>query len=84
MIPSTSGSDLEEVREEEEEATKIISHETQDLRNYSLDRDRQRRNIVLPARFNEADCISLALNVADSLNFDEPDSFEEAVNNSNG
>ncbi|MDV3187719.1 MAG: hypothetical protein Q8836_02375 [Sweet potato little leaf phytoplasma] len=45
----------------EDEATEMIQ-EHPDLQNYSLARDKQRRNIVPPARFSEADCISLALN----------------------
>lgn len=35
-------------------------------------------------RFSEADCILMALNVADSLNFEEPNTFEEAVNGPHG
>lgn len=80
--------EIEEAQEEDESREEEDTHETVSeqlyLQNYSLARDRQRRTIVPPSRFSEADCISLALNVADSLNIiEESNTFDEAINGPN-
>lgn len=50
------------------------------LGNYALARDRARRTIRLPARFNDSELLSFANNMHDSINASEPSSFREAVN----
>ena len=44
-----------------------VTQEEEDLSNYSLARDRQRRTIVPPPRYSEADCVNFALNDVNHL-----------------
>lgn len=49
------------------------------LANYQLARDRVRREIHPPARFSEGSGVAFALVVVESLSLEEPESYQEAV-----
>lgn len=44
-----------------------------------LARDRERREIILPKRFAQAEIVSLALNIAEEIDCSEPKSYKEAI-----
>ena len=48
-----------------------------------LARDRVRREIRPPPKYAHADVIAYTLNIGDSIELDEPVSFEEACNSKN-
>ena len=54
----------------------------EDLSNYQLARDRARREIKAPVRFDEADIIAYALNIAEKSE-EEPKSYQDAINSKN-
>lgn len=54
-----------------------IPFDDQNLRDYVLSRDRVRRDIIPPLRYAYADFIAYALNIGDSIELDEPSSFDE-------
>lgn len=56
--------------------------QTEDLRNYSLERDRLRRNTHPPLRFGHADLVSYAFIFAENLEYQKPKSYIEAINSS--
>lgn len=49
------------------------------MSNYQLARDRTKREIRIPARFDEADIIAYALNIAEKSEA-EPKTYQEAIN----
>ncbi|CAA7029323.1 unnamed protein product [Microthlaspi erraticum] len=51
---------------------------TEDLSEYLLARDREKRKRRPPSKFGEADIVAYALMCADSINLDEPKSYAEA------
>ena len=55
------------------------TQEEEDLSNYSLARDRQRRTSVPPSRYSEEYFVNFALNDMNHLNNDESKTFDEAV-----
>lgn len=73
----------EENRTEEVEEQGETSYEHENLQNYSLARDRQRRVITPPIRFVELDYVNLALNIAETINDQETNTFEEAISCNN-
>ena len=56
-----------------------VTQKEEDLSNYSLARDRQKRTIVPHSRYSEADCVNFAPNDINHLNDDELKTFAEAV-----
>ena len=83
------GSGSTEESQAEGGATELIQseeqqeiEETEDLTNYQLARDRVRREIVKPARFTEDSELAFALSVAEVIDSEEPNSYEEAMSSS--
>uniref|UniRef100_A0A1J3F7G4 Retrovirus-related Pol polyprotein from transposon TNT 1-94 n=1 Tax=Noccaea caerulescens TaxID=107243 RepID=A0A1J3F7G4_NOCCA len=64
---------------EEEEAEQIGEDEI-GLASYQLARDRSRRIIAPPTRFNDYNMVAFALIVAEDLNHEEPQCYHEAMN----
>ena len=56
-----------------------VTQKEEDLSNYYLAIDRQRRTIVHPSRYSKACCVNFALNDVNNQNDDEPKTFDEAV-----
>ena len=56
-----------------------VSQEVDDLRNYQLARDRQRRVITPPARYNNSSLVYYALCVAEGIECSEPLNYKEAL-----
>lgn len=68
-VPETSG---ESISPEPINIEDIEPQGEEDLSNYSLARDRQRRVITLPARYCKIDYVSVALNAMTKLSEQEP------------
>ncbi|CAA7014375.1 unnamed protein product [Microthlaspi erraticum] len=68
---SESSSSSDDETEEKNEVT-------QDLSEYLLARDRDRRQTKKPSKYGEADIVAFSLICADSINLDEPKSYAEA------
>lgn len=49
------------------------------LEDYMLARDRERRVIVPPKKYGEADVIHMALSIAEQLEYAEPKNYYEAI-----
>uniref|UniRef100_A0A803Q7N1 CCHC-type domain-containing protein n=1 Tax=Cannabis sativa TaxID=3483 RepID=A0A803Q7N1_CANSA len=56
----------------------------EDLSNYQLARDRERREIKPPDRLEYAEFIAFALTIADEIDSSIPSSYYEAINGKNG
>lgn len=56
-----------------------ISDKSSDLDDYQLARDRERRTIKVPKRFDIADLISYAMVVAGNVTGEEADNFKQAI-----
>lgn len=69
--------------QEDEEDEQITSDQEEnganDLRDYLLARDRIRRNITPSNRFSNADMIYYALSMAESIKYQEPSNYREAI-----
>ena len=63
----------------EPESEMEVETQEEDLSNYQLARDRTRREIRIPARFDEADIIAYALNIVEKSEA-EPKTYQEAIN----
>ena len=55
-----------------------MEDERENLDNYILARDRIRREVKKPSRFNDLDCVAYVLATAEEINMDEPKSYLEA------
>lgn len=77
-------------RNTEQQATKAENEEIEqqeadhadNLRDYSLTRDRVRRTIHPPTRFGHADLVSYALVTTEALEYQEPRDYKEAITSS--
>lgn len=69
--------DSESESEAEEDSPK-------DLKNYMLARDRKKRNIRPPSRFDDADVAAYALVMSEQVEEDEPLTFWEAIRSKDG
>ena len=61
------------------EESESSSEEEQDLGNYILARDRSRREIKMPSKFDDFDVVAYALAAAQDIEIDEPKSYAEAM-----
>lgn len=78
---ATEDTDREQAQEEESILSEEddTGNETQTLDNYLLARDRGKRESRPPSRYEDTDYATYALASADSINFDEPKSYVEAM-----
>src|ERR1044072_9168661 len=68
--------------DQEEDQDPGVDTDTSQLQQYQLARDRERRQIKPPQKYGYADLVAYALNIADDISNSEPQSYGEAVNNS--
>ena len=73
VSPKSENSEIESSSSESEE--EVVEAEQENLDNYILARDRIRREVKKPSRFDDSDCMAYALATAEEINMDEPKSY---------
>ena len=76
VSPASENSEPESASSESEE--EVVGAQQENLDNYILARDRIRREVKKPSRFDDSDCVAYALATAEEINKDEPKSYLEA------
>ena len=76
ILPETSSNSEDSMSEEEVET---VSDTETSLDGYMLARDRVRRKIKPPSRFEDEDFVAYALAAADEIEIEEPKTFMEAM-----
>ena len=76
----SSATTHEEESENSEDDLDEELNQPEDLRNYVLARDRERRTIRPPSKFEDADYLAYALASAEDIEIEEPKSYKEAMN----
>lgn len=71
--------DTSEVEQGQQDIGEQYQIQTENLQNYNLARDRQRREIKKPARYVNADLVYYALNTEVEQLGSEPESYDEAM-----
>ena len=70
---------VQEHEQQSDEDVQEVHQQTEDLRDYQLSRDRERRQIRPPTRYSLADLMFSALVAGAEIKTNEPSNFSEAM-----